>query len=321
WDQGKQFTDIDDRRLAEMALGRLLQRRSLMGQKDELRPLIEEAKALPLGGYAADALIRAREVLWFLDHKAERNVFCGFTAANAICVPLGEPPIFPDVHDDNEKAIFIKDGLSAFELKAHSHEGGGTLKVIKRTSGRTIIAPSVIHFKFNHYSALTETLEGKYRLTDEHLFYDSWVPPQALEQQMSGYFLVPAATALPAGYVDVNDEEAKTVFGRHCVHATDPEGPMPKCETCPPQAPSPMATYSFNAMNPGLFVTDTPVVHTPPYGPAINFKVTYDQRSTVIGDLQVTGNLGPRWTHSYQEGVTLSGTGTPNTQVKWVQGR
>ncbi len=81
-----------------------------------------------------------------------------------------------------------------------------------------------------------------------------------------------------------------------------------------------MATYSFNAMNPGLFVTDTPVVHTPPYGPAVNFTVTYDQRSTVIGDLQVTGNLGPRWTHSYQEGVTLSGTGTPNTQVKWVQG-
>ncbi|WP_050024900.1 RHS repeat-associated core domain-containing protein [Verrucomicrobium sp. BvORR034] len=320
WDQGKQFTDIDDRRLAEMALGRLLQRRSLMGQKDELRPLIEEAKTLPLGGYAADALIRAREVLWFLDHKAERNVFCGFTAANAICVPLGERPIFPDVHDDNEKAIFIKDGLSAFELKAHSHEGGGTLKVIKRTSGRTIIAPSVIHFKFNHYSALTETLEGKYRLTDEHLFYDSWVPPQALEQQMSGYFLVPATTALPAGYVDVGDEEAKTVFGRHCVHATDPEGPMPKCETCPPQDPGPMATYSFNAMNPGLFVTDTPVVHTPPYGPAVSFKVTYDQRSTVIGDLQVTGNLGPRWTHSYQEGVTLSGTGTPNTQVKWVQG-
>ncbi|MEZ0387465.1 MAG: hypothetical protein ACAI34_10385, partial [Verrucomicrobium sp.] len=41
WDQGKKFTDVDDRRLAEMALGRLLQRRSLMGQKDELRPLIE----------------------------------------------------------------------------------------------------------------------------------------------------------------------------------------------------------------------------------------------------------------------------------------
>ncbi|WP_038164428.1 RHS repeat-associated core domain-containing protein [Verrucomicrobium sp. BvORR106] len=291
-----------------------------MGQKDELRPLIEEAKTLPLGGYAADALIRAREVLWFLDHKAERNVFCGFTAANAICVPLGERPIFPDVHDDNEKAIFIKDGLSAFELKAHSHEGGGTLKVIKRTSGRTIIAPSVIHFKFNHYSALTETLEGKYRLTDEHLFYDSWVPPQALEQQMSGYFLVPAATALPAGYVDVNDEEAKTVFGRHCVHATEPEGCQKKTGGNGDTCPIGMASYSFNSINPGLAISDIPVTYTAPYGPQVAFQVSYEQRSTVIGDLQVTGNFGPRWTHSLQEAVSLSGTGTPNTQVKLIQG-
>jgi RHS repeat-associated protein len=321
WDLSKDFTEPDDRRLAEMALGQLLRQRSLLGQKDALQRLIDEVKDRPLGGYAADALVRAKEVMWFLNHKAERNIFCGFTATNAICVPRGERPIFPDVHNEEEKEIFIRDGLSAFELKAHSHEADGSLKIIKRVSGKEIVVPSVVHFHFGHYSAITEkSPEGLYRVTDEHLRYDSWVRPETLEEQMSGYFLVPEGVKLPTGYVEVQDEEAKGVFGRHCVHARDDEGCQNKGGGNGSKCPTAMATYSFNLMNPGLFVTDTPIQHKPPYGPAVMFEVNYDQRSTVISDLQTLGNLGPRWSHSFAEAISLTGTGTPNTQVKWVQG-
>lgn len=321
WSLSKELTEPNDRRLAEMALGQLLRQHSLLGQKEALQQLIDEVKDRPLGGYAADALVRAKEVMWFLNHKVERNVFCGFTAANAICVPRGERPVFPDVHDEREKEIFIRDGLSAFELKEHSHEVGGSLKVIKRVSGKELVVPSVIHLNFGHYSAITERAQdGAYRMTDEHLRYDSWVRAEALEEQMSGYFLVPQGVALPAGYVEVQDEEAKGVFGRHCTHARDDEGCQNKGGGNGSDCHTAMATYSFNLMNPGLFISDTPIQHRPPYGPAVMFHVNYDQRSTVISDLQTLGNLGPRWSHSFAEAISLTGTGTPNTQVKWIQG-
>lgn len=322
WDGAKGHDEADDRRLAEMALGRLLERRALIGEKEELRALLAEIKDRPLGGYADDGRVRAKEVLWHLDNRAERNVFCGFSAANAVCVPLGERPIFPDVHDEGEKAIFIRDGLSAFELAAHSKEAGGTLRVIRRGQGAKIAVPSIVHWSFRHYSAITEELNGKYRVKDVGLRFDSWVPKEAIDAQSSGCFLVPAAVAVPKGYTPVGDAEAKTIFGRHCIHAREPEGTQKKkCDPCDPCCKG-MATYTFDLMNPGLYVQDTPVGYAPPYGPAVQFTAAYSQRSTVIPDLQTYSNLGPRWTHSFQEITLLSGTTNPDeskTSVKWVQ--
>jgi hypothetical protein len=90
WEKGKSFTEPHERRLAEAALARLLPQLSDMGRKEELRALLAEVKDRVLGGSAQEARTRAREVMWFLDHKPEQNVFCGFSAANEICVPTGK---------------------------------------------------------------------------------------------------------------------------------------------------------------------------------------------------------------------------------------
>ncbi len=317
WSEGKNRQDAEGRRLAEQALIGLLKHLAGTGRREKLRELFDEVAKLDLGGSATEALVRARSQLWFFENQPEQNVFCGFTAANTICVPLGMAPIFPDVHDDEEKKTFIRDGLSAYELKAHSHEGGGNLRVIKRTEGTAIPAPSVIHFAFGHYSAITETSEQGFRLVDDHLNFDAWVTAGILEDQLSGYFLVPGDAAIPDGFVEVGDDEAKTIFGRHCVHGRDDQD-----DDCPKGGNSedcPMATYAFRFFNPGLTIKDTPIKIPSPYGPAAEFTLHYDQRSTSIEDLSDMGNFGPRWAFGYQTRLELLGNGTPNTQVKVVK--
>lgn len=320
WKQGAKAQTPNEKRLAEAALAKLLSLYSRLGRKEELASLITSAEALPLGGTALEALRRGKETAWFLEHKAEQNVFCGFTAANEVCVPAGKRPIFPDVHDEAETKTFIKDGLSLFELRAHSHEAEGDLEIFKRVDAAAPIpVPSVIHWNFGHYSAVTERAGDLYRVVDTHLRFDSWVSADTLREGTSGYVLAAASAAsLPAGHVSVSEEEAKTVHGRHCIHGRDNSTDRSTNRNCGGSLP--MATYEFRLVNPGLEISDTPISYEPPYGPGVAVRVEFDQRSTAIPDLATHANFGPRWTYNLLSYADLKGTGTPSTSVHLVTG-
>ncbi|MDB6134232.1 MAG: hypothetical protein JWM59_2475 [Verrucomicrobiales bacterium] len=346
WEKGERLQGLTEKRLAEAALAGLLTVLGEFGQKDELRTLITENADRPLGGFAREAMTRAKETLWFLEHKPAENIFCGFTAANDICVPLGKEPIFPDIHDPAEEKVFIADGLSLFELRAHSHEAGGDLRIVKRTDpAAEFPVPCIVHWKFNHYSAITERSGAKYRVKDFHLKFDGWVPADAVTSQASGYVLAPAGTVMPAGFAGISDDEAKSIFGRHCTHGRGSDGGnggnagggggQPGCVetgTPPGGAPTggggateggdttPMANYTFSLLNPGLEIRDTPVSYSPPYGPAVACRLEYDQRSVKTPDIAQHGNFGPRWTFNYTGYIELKGTGAPSTSIDLVFG-
>jgi hypothetical protein len=322
WEQAKNRSDAEGRRIAETALKDYLRLLIGLGRREKIAEILDEVGSRTLGGAVGEAYTQAREALWFFNNRAERNVFCGFSAANAVCVPLGQRPIFPDVHDGEEKRTFIRDGLSLFELRAHSHEAGGNLRIVKRAAESDAIpAPSVIHWKFNHYSAITERNGDRYRVKDPHIGFDGWIAKAALNEQASGYFLLPGDIHVGAGFDEVTDAEAKTVFGRHCVHARDDEGD--DCNEGGDSEDCAMATYSFRLLNPGLVIRDTPISHHPPYGPSVNIRLTYDQRSAVIPDNATYSNFGPRWTHSllsWAEPVESGGLNEPNLRVRIIRG-
>ena len=318
WVTGTKLEGTEERRLADAALTRLLTILAQVGAREEIRSVIASVKDRPLGGAATEALYRAKEQLWFFDHKPEQNVFCGFTAANSICVPAGKQPIFPDVHDDTETQAFIANGLSLFELRAHNHEAGGDFTILKAVGNVEPPVPSVVHWKFGHYSAITERSGELYRVKDFHLKYDSWVPREAIQAESSGYFVASADAVIPQGLTEVTDAEAKTIFGRHCTHARDPEGSDISTDDSAP--PCPMAAHSFRLVNPGLEIKDTPIAYQAPYGPGVDITIKYDQRSTIIPDIAPHSNFGPRWTHDYLSYVNLVGTGTPAASVQTVFG-
>ena len=318
WHGGKDSENASDVRLAEEALAWLLRQTALLGKKEKLSALIEEASKRRLGGYAAEALTKAKEIQWFLENQPEQNVFCGFIAANEICVPLGFRPIFPDVHDEEEEREFIENGLSLYELAAHSREAGGTLVVIKREAGAPIPVPSIIHWSFGHYSSVTEQKGGKYRVQDVNLEFDAFIDEAAINDQSSGYFLMPETDSLPRGYSLVSEDEAKTIYGRHCNHGRDNEGNDPgHCHTSGNDG---MASYSFRLLNPGLRLTDTPIKYATPYGPDVIFQVNYDQRSSLNLGQEAYGNFGPRWSFGFNGYVDIEGSAHPTTNARIVFG-
>lgn len=318
WHNSKDSENASDRRLAEEALAWLLRQTALLSKKEKLSTLIEEASTRRLGGYAAEALMKAKEIQWFLENQPEQNVFCGFIAANQICVPLGSRPIFPDVHDEEEEREFIENGLSLYELAAHSHEAGGNLIVIKREAGTPIPIPSIIHWSFSHYSSVTEESGGKYRVQDINLKYDAFVDEAAIDNQSSGYFLIPEPENLPKGYSLVSADEAKTVYGRHCNHGRDDEGNDPNhCHTSGNEG---MASYSFRLLNPGLRLIDTPIKYATPYGPNVIFQLNYDQRSSLNLGQEAYGNFGPRWSYGFNTYVDIQGSANPTTNARVVLG-
>ena len=227
WDRTKSLAGEEGKRLAERALFKYVTILSQLGQKAELDTVMAEIKDRELGGTGEEARYRGLTAQYFFHNQAEQNVFCGFTALNEVCVPLGKNPVFPDVHDPAEELEFITNGLSLFELRAHSHETGGDIKLIKRTDPTAEVpVPSVIHWTFGHYSAALEKDDnGSVLVKDFHLKFNAWVEPMAIDEQASGYFAVPGDHVLGAGYELVTDAEAQTIFGRHCSHEEDDEEP------------------------------------------------------------------------------------------------
>jgi len=60
-----------------------------------------------------------------------------------------------------------------------------------------------------------------------------------------------------------------------------------------------MASYSVHSMLVSLNITDTPLRYSPQLGPAIDFRVTYNQKETQQPAAFPYSNLGPKWTFNW----------------------
>jgi len=66
------------------------------------------------------------------------------------------------------------------------------------------------------------------------------------------------------------------------------------CTTC-----HAMARYSVHSMLVSLNIQDTPLRYSPPYGSAIDFTVTYNQKESQQPATFAYSNLGPKWTFGW----------------------
>jgi RHS repeat-associated protein len=72
-----------------------------------------------------------------------------------------------------------------------------------------------------------------------------------------------------------------------------------------------MARYSVHSMLVSLNIQDTPLSYSPPYGPAVNFTVTYNQKESQQPATFPYANLGPKWTFGWLSYVSDD----PNVQL------
>ncbi len=172
------------------------------------------------------------------------------------------------------------------------------VKMAYRPKGAALVAPAVVHWRADHYAAIVEKRGDQWLVRDPTFAQDFLVSSAALDDEASGYFLI--AGDLPPGWRAVTSEESTTIFGRGAPSGSSPED-AGRRRPCPG-----MAGYSISDFLVSLEVTDTPVSYQPPFGPAVNFTLSYNQRGTFNFEGEGISHLGPQWTlnwFSYMEAV------------------
>lgn len=276
WTHVKDLKGDDAVALGDEVLSNLLETCLGLSDVPRLTQLIGEAESRPGSNGLEGKLERAKQSVWLLKHKGGQNVLCGPLALYSIL--RHQERAFTPIRLDTITDDYIATGLPLTELQSYSERYQLGLVMARRAPGAEIPVPSVMHSVGQHYSTLVERDGDQFFLVDRAMQFEGWVDRQAIEEQSSGYFLIPA-TGLKDGWASVTPAEGRRIFGRDGLHGQEPNGPnsTPCGESAGGSGGSccGMPRYTFNVKLAGVRITDTPVWHNPPVGPAVHLTLTY----------------------------------------------
>ena len=162
----------------------------------------------------------------------------------------------------------------------------------------SVIVPAVAHWKVGHYAAIVARGNGGYFVEDTTFGEDIRVSPATLDEEASGYFLVPAGS-LPTGWRHVSAQEGATVWGRGSTGNSHDSGATGNACT---GSGCTAADVELEVV--GLQLHDTPVGYAPPVGPAVRFNLVYSHRDTQQPATFSYTNFGPKWTFTWLSYIT-----------------
>lgn len=317
WELAKADSTAPGRAVADRTLGELAQLYARLGRYDSLRSLFAEIEDRPVGGPAGQLLQGAREGYWLMENEPGWAFRCGPMALASIFASgkreYETVPLFEEMRSTRQ-------GTSLAQLAKVSAEAGMPMQAAFRGSGSPVMAvdPAVVHWKAGHYAGLVQRVGDRWLVQDPTFGESIWVSSAALADETSGYFLIPAGP-LPEGWRAVSEDEAGTVWGKGAANTSDPGSQTPDDQKEPPSCgedngPDGMPVWAVHSMLVSLNVTDTPWSYTPPRGPAIRFKLTYNQRDAFQPTTPLYAHLGPMWNFDWLSFV-LEDTTTATTAI------
>ena len=103
-------------------------------------------------------------------------------------------------------------GFSLAALEELAGRQGLDLVAARRKEGAELIVPSVVHWRQNHYGAILEQRGDACLVSDPVLGRPQWLSVEAINEEASGSFLVPAGR-LGRGWARLERREAEAVRG------------------------------------------------------------------------------------------------------------
>jgi RHS repeat-associated protein len=323
WALGRDITDPDAKSVVDGAAAEMARFLVTLGWTDELQALLKELDGRPLRGAAYVWIDYARSALRQMQERPNRTFTCGPFALFRVCASLGLNN--PDTLRLIRTELATTNGTSLTQNWLLSKRLGLNYQMAMRKQGAAIPLPCVVHWKQGHFSALTKMDNGRY-LVEDGTFSQGWVTPKALDEEASGYFLVPAGP-LSAGWDAVTEEEGQNAWGR-----SNPIGPDPNTSgDCTPPAGGGgggdpkkpkntnkgMPQYTISLLRVSLIVADVPLGYAPPIGPEVEFRISYNELDPYKSGPFFNSNLGNQWSCEWISYV-LDDTNTPNADVKVV---
>ncbi len=295
WKLGKEEQEPTRRLIVDRALAELAELTARIGRHTDLETLLVEAGQRDVRGAATEKWATARESLHLMKTEPTKSFRCGPLAVGRIYAALNPRQAVPlDIHD----SVSTDHGTSLDQVQAFAAKLGLKYQIAFRSPGAEVIVPSVVNWKVGHYAALTKQINDRYLVQDTTFTDDFVISRAALDQEASGYFLVPAGN-LPKGWRTVDTAEGKKVWGKGGVTpgtpSTTPD--TAPCVPCPlPPKPNPkMAGYNVDVARVNLILSDTPIWYAPPRGPEIAFSCYYSHREVAPSSVPSYPYLGPKW--------------------------
>lgn len=308
WARLKRVNEPAAKPIADRAAGELAFMYGRLGRMTELEALLREVEGRTFIGPATEKIVGAREGLWTMQHRPEVGFRCG---------PMALDRILTSQKSTNAGCTLIygskstTNGFSLIEVAELSRQLGMNYQMAFRSRGAELVVPAVVNWKVGHYAALVRREGESFLLQDPTFGNDTWASRRALEEESSGYFLVPPGK-LPAGWRAVSGEEGKNVFGKGSANNKDntctTDQDNKKCGSSgssSPDTPYPyagirgMARANAHLMLVSLNIQDQPVGYTPPVGPRVGVTVTYNQREANQPGTFTYVNLGAKWTFNW----------------------
>src|SRR5258707_11618124 len=277
WAIGRNVTDGRAQAVAVVALAELAELYARLGRVEQLEPLLAEASTRDLHGSVTERLSLARQGLWMIQNRPQESCRCGPLGLRSILVATarGRSTAIVDAAESTSR------GTSLSQMAELAERAGLKMQMARRDAGAEFLTPALVHWKAGHFAALVAARDGTYLVQDATFGEELWASREALEDETSGHFLVPAGP-LPSGWHAVSAQEGSTIWGKGAPSSQNPQ-PLKKTSNkvpkrCPPYF---MAGYAFHTFLANLNIADIPVSYTPPRGPAAEFQVTFQPRQPV----------------------------------------
>jgi len=336
WALSQSSGDAAGKLLADRAACELAGLYSRLGRITELEALLNSVEKRVLIGAASERINVAREALANMKYRPEISFRCGPLALRSILA--GDQRLLASCPTNALTDIFnsasTQRGISLSQVAALSKKVGLNYQMAFRSSSRSsrreeahsnsaqknqklltspatkedFIVPSVVHWKAGHYAAIVQKDGDRYLVEDPTFNTSVWATKSALEEEASGYFLIPPAD-LPIGWRAVDAKEGDSVRGKGTTGALDANQytcsneQTKSCATCGAGMP----VVSAHLMLCNYQIRDTPVGYTPPVGPPIRFTVRYNHRDIIQPAGGVSKIFGPKWTHDWNEYLAPAG--------------
>ena len=289
------------KRLADWIVGELAEMNSRVGRFERLGPLLKEVENRELIGPGAERISRAKNGLWCMQNRPTRTFVCG-TAALRQCAQRAGLPF-----ETQEKIMAEECSLHGFYLKELydiAQKNGLNYQIVKREPGAPIpnsLLPLVIHWKVKHYGALLAQEDGKFLMSDPIFdVVDQWMSTQAIDEESTGYCLVPAVKGeLPSGWRSVSEEEISDIWGKGKDTSPDDNNTKDDDDQTGKDPCGGMAVYSIHTLLASLHLEDIPVGYQPPVGQGIFFKIMYNQREVQNPANFTFSHFGPKWSFNW----------------------
>lgn len=315
WKAGHQSADITTKRIVDGAQSDRALLLAMLGRFDEVRAILDLLKNRHVDGASTETMEEASH-LYALSIKDPRHLYvCGAAALRAM-MQAEKRATLPVV----ESMRVSSDGMSLDDITKLASNLGEHLTPVHRRQGQAIPKMSIVHWKDGHYAAIVGERNGLYHVMDTIFPGDGiWMTQSAIDEESSGYFLVPATTAKT--WAAVTSLDRKNIRGRGPSSGYMPGEAGDQPAVSSKEAGCPLCGYNINESSVSLTISDTPVGYVPPVGPAVQSVVSYDQRDSGQPAFFTYTNLGQKWTLNWVRYVTDYPGRPGNTVTHYATGK